>query len=239
MKLLKILFLAVIFATGFINAEAQTADEIINKYVEAIGGKDKVSEIKTVYMEGNIDMMNNLAPSVTYIVNGKGVKNEVDFNGTKMITCYTDKGGWTINPMAGQTTATPVPEDVLKTGQLGLDATGPLFDYASKGNKVEFVGKENGTYHLKVVTPTNVESHFYIDTASYYISKTVTPISANGQQIEMSAENSDFKKTNNGVIMPYSVKLDFVGTGLVITTTAKIIEVNKEIDESIFEMPKN
>lgn len=239
MKLLKILLLAVIFTARFINAEAQTADDIINKHIEAIGGKDKVSEVKTIYMEGSLDMMNNQSPSVTYIVNGRGYKNEVDFNGTKMITCYTDKGGWTINPFTGQTVATPVAEDVLKAGQLQLDASGQLFDYASKGNKVQFIGKENGTYHLKVVTPTNIETAYFIDTTSYYISKMVTHMTANGQQLEMSAENSDFKKANNGMIMPFSIKVDFVGTGLIITTTSKIIEINKPIDESIFEMPKN
>ena len=55
--------------------------------------------------------------------------------------------------------------------------------------------------------------------------------------MEISVENSDFKKTDNGLIMPFSGKLDF--PGLTITTIYKKIEINKEIDEAIFEMPKN
>ena len=30
---------------------AQTADNVINKYLEAMGGKEKVSQVKTIYTE--------------------------------------------------------------------------------------------------------------------------------------------------------------------------------------------
>ena len=220
------------------DVHAQTADEIINKHIEAIGGKEKVGQVKTLYMEGTLDLMGNQAPSVTQIVHGKGYKNEVDFNGSKMVTVYTDKAGWTINPMAGQTEPTPVAEDLVKTSQMQLDATGPLFDYAAKGNKVQFVGRDKGTYHLKVSTPSNNDIDFYIDTTSYYITNMVMNMNINGQDLEMSVENSDYKKIDNGLVMPFSTKLDFRGTGLVITTNQKKIEVNKEISETIFEMPK-
>ena len=232
----KIALLTLILVPAFIYTKAQTADEIINKYIDAIGGREKVSQVKSVYIEGDMDIMNNKAPSVTYIVNGKGYKNEVDFNGAKIITAYTDNGGWTLNPMAGQTTPTPVPEDVLKSGRLQLDAAGPLFNYAAKGNKVEFLGKEEGGYKLKLTTSLNTEILFFIDTASYQVVKTVTNIPANGQQIEMTVENSDFRKTDFGTVMPYTMKLNF--PGLTITNTSNKIVINKEIDKAVFEMPK-
>ncbi len=62
-------------------------------------------------------------------------------------------------------------------------------------------------------------------------------MTVNGQEMEISVENSDFKKTDNGLIMPFLGKIDF--PGLTITTIYKKIEINKEIDEAIFEMPKN
>jgi hypothetical protein len=66
----------------------------------------------------------------------------------------------------------------------------------------------------------------------------VMNMNINGQDIEMLVENSDYKKIDNGLIMPFSSKLDFRGTGLLITTNQKKIEINKEIDVAIFEMPK-
>ena len=238
MKISSLLLLTVAISVAGYHVHAQTADDIINKHIQAIGGKEKLGQVKTIYMEGTLDLMGNQAPSVTQIVHGKGYKNEVDFNGSKMVTVYTDKAGWTINPMAGQTEPTPVAEDLVKTSQMQLDATGPLFDYAAKGNKVQFVGTEKGTYHLKVSTPANNDIDFYIDTTTYYISNMVMNMNINGQDLEMLVENSDYKKVDNGLVMPFSTKLDFRGTGLVITTNQTKIEVNKDINESIFEMPK-
>jgi len=237
MKIVKIALLTFIIAAGFINASAQTADEVINKYVDALGGKEKVNQVNSIYTEGEMDIMSNKAPSVTYILNGKGYKNEVDFNGSKIISAYTDKGGWTVNPMAGQNVATPVSEDLVKAGQLNLDAAGPLVDYAKKGNKVELLGKDGSNYKIKIITPANVEIIYFIDTATYYNVKTVTKMMTNGQELEITVENSDFKKTDNGLVMPYAGSITY--PGLTINFVNTKIEVNKPIDAAIFEMPKN
>jgi len=47
MKITKHCLLLLAALPAMIIAHAQTADEIINKYVDAIGGKDKLSQIKS------------------------------------------------------------------------------------------------------------------------------------------------------------------------------------------------
>src|SRR5688572_7149153 len=102
MKSLRVVMLAAITSIAGI-VQAQTADEIVNKHIDAIGGKDKINGIKTVYTEYDMDVMGQQAPGVTYVLNGKGYRNEMDFGGQKIIQVVTDKGGWGINPMMGQT----------------------------------------------------------------------------------------------------------------------------------------
>jgi outer membrane lipoprotein-sorting protein len=221
--------------------QTQTADQIISKYIDAIGGKERLSQIKTLHTEEEMIIMNNPSPSVTDVVDGKGYKNQVDFNGQQVITCYTDKSGWTVNPLAGQPTPAAVPADQLKIGQMQLDIAGPLVGYSAKGNKVSLTGTEKlggaTVYKLKLTTADNTEMDFFIDTNSFYLSKAIIRLSAGGNPFEVVVVTSNYKKTPFGYTLPFTREVSY--PGLTITTEVKKVEINNEIDPSIFVMPKS
>ena len=180
---------------------AQTADEIVAKYVDAIGGQKLVSGITSITIESNVAAMGSDDPSTTHILNGKGFKNETDFNGSKIVNCVTDKGGWAINP--GQSTPTSMSEDRAKAGKGAFQVGGPLFDYAAKGYKVEMAGKDAADYKLKV-TASGVNITYYINTTTYLIDKMVNTVNANGQDLEITTAFRDYKKTDIGFVMAYT-----------------------------------
>src|SRR6476660_7356930 len=107
-------FMAVATLAGAVTLSAQTADEIVGKYVAAIGGKDAISKVKSMTMETSVQVMGTDAPGTTTIVDGVGFRSETDFNGQKIIQCLTDKSGWMVNPMAGAADPTPMPDDQYK-----------------------------------------------------------------------------------------------------------------------------
>jgi hypothetical protein len=238
MKALKIALLGLTTLGSVTLAHAQTADEIISKHIDAIGGKDRLSKINSLYVESTIDVMGNEASSTTTILNGKAFKSEVDFGGQKIVQCVTDKGGWSINPMQGQTTATPMPAEQLDALKGQIDVGGPLYNYAEKGNKVELQGKEdvNGVsaYKIKLTTPGKVENTYYIDPATYYVLKTISKANIGGQDMETSIVYSNYQKTDFGYVMPYSTEMT-LPQGFTIKSSAKKVEVNKTIDENIFK----
>ncbi|PWT78359.1 MAG: outer membrane lipoprotein-sorting protein [Bacteroidetes bacterium] len=242
MKALKFGFIFFITCLGAFALHAQTADDIINKHIEAIGGKEKLKGIKSLYAESSLEVMGNEAPSTTYILNGKGFKSETDFNGQKIVQCVTDTGGWMINPMLGQTTAEAIPADQLRGTQAQFQVGGPLLDYASKGHKVEYMGKEdvNGAkaYKLKLTTKDSATVVYYIDSATNYLSKAVTSVNVNGQPTETTIAFSDYQKTDYGYVM--GMKQDItLPQGITLTITYKKVEINKDIDPKIFQMPKS
>jgi hypothetical protein len=240
-KLFHLALLTSIAVMGFIKLPAQTADEIIKKWTDAMGGKDKLGSIKTIYTEGDLNVMNNPAPHKTYMINGKSYKSVTDFNGQIIIDCYGMDSGWSVNPFAGATTPVNMSAAQVKLGQLELDGPGSLFDYATKGSKVEFLGKENlngaTCYKLKLTTATGVEATFFIDSTTNYISKLVKKLTVDGQDIEVTAVMTNYKKTDEGFTMPFSQEITLPGLSLTIDN--KKIEINKEIDPTIFEKPKS
>ena len=216
---------------------AQTADEIVSKYVDAIGGKDKISQVKSIYMENNMAAMGNDNPNVINVLNGKGYKSETDFQGQKIIQCYTDKGAWQINPMAGSSAAEAMPADQYNANKELIDVGGNLYDYAAKGSKVELVGKDGGAFKIKLTTKENAEVNYWIDPSTYYITKVVRKGNMMGQEVEITVKLSDYKKTDFGYVIPYSTEMDFGGQ-FSLTSTIKKVEINKTIDPAIFIAPK-
>src|SRR5580704_7548987 len=115
---------------------AQTAEEIVNKSLDAIGGKDAIAAVKSIIYNQTLEVMGNEVSTVTTIVAGKGFKSETDFQGTKIIQCMTDHGGWAVNPMApgGATTPTALPDDQVKQSAGRLNVV-PLLGWSTNGGK--------------------------------------------------------------------------------------------------------
>lgn len=240
MKNLKIGLLAVAALFSASLTRAQSADEIIAKYINAIGGKEKLQGITSVRMENTLSIMGNEAPNTTTIVNGKGYRNESEFNGAKIIQVITDKGGWMINPMAGATDPQALPEDQVKAGKGQIYAV-PLLDYAARGGKAELVGKEKvGTvdaYKVKVTDADNTATTYYFDPTTNYLVQVTRSSEMMGQQVDVTATYSDYKKTDFGWVVPQNIEIN-MGGQFSMTMKLKNIDVNKEVDPKIFDMPK-
>jgi hypothetical protein len=223
-------------APAQVSAAALTADDVVNKHLDALGGKDAISKVKTMTVEGTMQVMGNDAPTTTITVNGVGTKQESDFNGTKIISCYTNKGGWAVNPMAGASEPTPMPEDQYNSGKAGIYIGGPLYNYADKGSTIELASKDDKTYTIKLTTKEKVKLTFVIDAKTYLVNSMTSEGQMQGQPVTITASYSDYRKTETGFMVPYGIGLDLGQFQLSITVNK--VELNKTIDPAIFAMPK-
>jgi hypothetical protein len=223
-----------------ITVNAQTADEIIAKHIEATGGKEKLGAINSVSIENTMHVMDNDSPNKIIILNGKGYRTESDFNGQKLIQVYTDKGGWAINPFEGGDAPAAMPTDQYKSGA-GLVNIVPLLNYAARGEKAELLGQEKvgktDAYKIKITDKDNIATTYFIDPATYYVIQSVRPAQMMGQTMEVTTTYSDFKKSDYGWVAPQVAEINFGGQ-FSMTSKANKVEVNTPVDVSVFEMKK-
>jgi hypothetical protein len=231
--LMKRSFFVLMAVLGMTTLRAQSVDDIVGKYINAIGGKAALASVNSLVITGNINVAGQDAPSTTYILAGKGYRSEMDFGGQKMIQAVSPAGGWQITP--GSDAAQPMPAEQAKMSQGQYVIGGILTNYAAQGYKLELIGKDTADYKLKMTTSSGGIT-FYINMKTYLIDKEVINSSMGGQDFEINITFSDYRKTDSGYILAFNSTL-VVPQATLMTTVSKVT-VNTQIDPTIFNMPK-
>ncbi len=228
-----ILFAALFFA-GTATLKAQTADEIVNKHVDAVGGAANWKKVNSIKLVGSMNAGGVELPITVTTVDKKGYRMEFSMNGIVNYTILTPSAGWMYFPTQGQTKPEAMPAEMIKDQEDQLDASmDALIDYKAKGNKLTYLGKDEveGTecHKLKVTHKNGKEETVYLDLTTFYTVRSVEKSTADGKETEEVSNMSDYQKTPEGIMFPMSIEAD--GTPMKI----KKIEINQPVDQNIFK----
>lgn len=214
------------------NSYAQTVEELQQKYFDALGGKAKLATLKNIYQEANMAIMGMEMPSKMWIVFGTAMRQEIDVQGQKIITFISSDSGWSVNPLMGAIMPQPLPKEAVKEYAAVLVPGGELASYKDKGYTASYDGKENvegkPSYKVKLVKDST-ESFFYIDEATNYITRNITKTNVMGQKVEVTTTFSDYKKTPEGYIFPFTSVVNNPMIGEIKATVTKL-EINQPVD---------
>ena len=237
----KILFLIVLLTITNRLGYAQTVDEIINKHLEAQGFMN-IKNIKTMKITGKIKMADKLCPFKMYIKQPHSMRSEITVDGKTVIQSFDGQVGWFINPMDKKPKPQKMQPEMME--QLKKQAAifdSPFADYKAKGIKISLAGTEKinkkKAYKLKITTKDNQELTGYIDVASNMFVRSVVTMKKDNQTAIIL---TDFKKHKDagGVKIPYDIDVKINGQSAQEMIFNKI-DVNTDLKNSIFSMPKN
>lgn len=219
----------------------QTADELIQKNIQAKGGIDKIKAIKSVRMTGKLnagggfaaaELQENQRPNL--------VRETVSLQGMTAVQAYDGSAGWQIQPFGGHKDPELMGEDDLRDLLLDADFDGPLVDYKEKGNTVEFLGHDvvdgDDALRLKVTQKNGDIIYYYLDPDTYLEIRKEVQEFIRGSVRESVIDLGSYKPVA-GVMYPFTISQGSKANPGAQTTTFEKIEVNVPINPSDFAVP--
>jgi hypothetical protein len=229
-------------ATAPAATAAPTADELVEKNIQAKGGREKIKAVQTLRMTGTMDIGQGAkAPFTLEMKRPHKMRIEFTLQGMTGIQAYDGSAGWMVMPFMGKKDPEALSADDLKGMEEQADFEGPLFDYKAKGNQVESLGKEDvdGTpaYKLKVTKKNGDISYIYLDADAYLEIKEEGKRNLRGQEVELVSTSGDYK-TVDGLVFPFSLGSKPKGAPSGQVITVEKIEVNPSVEDTRFAQPK-
>src|SRR5246127_530967 len=192
-----------------VNAFAQSADEIIARYIKTVGGMDRIAAVTSLRRTGKFTGGGFEAQVLEENARPNRVRQEFALQGMTAVNAYDGTTGWKIDPFEGKKDPESLSEEELKSIIEDSDLDGPLVNYAQKGNKVEYTGTEpvegSEAYKIKVTNPAGDVRTYFIDTTSYVPIKIETHRMVRGSERVYETILGDYKDVN-GWYLPFSVE---------------------------------
>jgi hypothetical protein len=231
----------VLLAVGF-SAHAQTADELVQKNIQAKGGLDKINALKSIRMTGKLDVGGGIVGIVTQEnQRPKLLRETFTLQGMTQVQAYDGETGWQIQPFGGHKEPALMGEDDLRDLLIDADFDGPLVNYQEKGNKVEFLGHDivdgDDALRLKVTLKNGDIVYYYLDPDTFLEIKTERREFIRGAVHENVAQLGSYKPVN-GVMFPHAVSVGpKEDPSQAQSITYDKIEANVDLPESDFAVP--
>jgi hypothetical protein len=228
-------------------AAAQTADEIIEKHLAALGGRTALNNVKSRSMKGTISVSTPVGELTGPIEVLNQVPNksrtfiQLDLSSLGLGKVVQDQrfdgtAGYVIDTMQGNRDISGDQLEVMKNALF----PNAFLNYKEKGATVELAGKEKAgdrdAYVLSGKFKAGPVVRQYIDAETYLPIRTVMKVMVPqlGTEVEQTTETSDFRDVD-GIKVPFQIKtISSIQTVLVTVTQ---VEQNKPIDAGLFSKP--
>ncbi|HZS55800.1 MAG TPA: hypothetical protein VFA65_15475 [Bryobacteraceae bacterium] len=221
---------------------AQTAADLVAKNLEARGGVEQIKAIKSLRMTGRMQQGGFILELSRTSVAPNLLRDTYTIQGMSQIQAYDGSSGWKISPFEGRKDPELLGEEELRDITEDADFYGPLVDYSTKDNRVEYLGHDtvdgDDAYRLKVTLANGDIIYYYLDPDTYLEIRTEKMEFVRGAVHESVTNLGSYKKVA-GVYFPFSMEVG--GANQDPNSFAKItfekIEANVPVDPTEFKMP--
>ena len=238
--LLSFFLLSLLTSPGY----SQKASDILDKMIDALGGREVLATIKDVTISGSIEIIVMGASGLATVYHTEPNKLRMDIEIIGMvITVATDGEGtvWMINPQTGSTEemsgkdAEEMRKDCFDFGYSALlypEKYGITYAYKGK-EKIE----EKDCFVLERTFSDGQKRTLYIDSKTYLTFKIKENTwNDSGVEVELEEFRSDYKKVDG--VMFYHSATSFIDGGEAVKVTVTNVRFNTGLEDFLFKMSK-
>lgn len=227
---------------GSADVAAQSLDEVLAGYYEAVGGLDNWKALESMSATGTMVMMGGLeAPFTIMTKRPAKVRIEFSLQGMSAIQAYDGETAWMIMPFMGSSDPQVMPAEMANQVTEEADIDGPLIGWKEDGHQLELVGKEDldGTeaFKIKVTRKSGEVLHIYLNAEDYLPVRFAANRNMQGQEVLVETTLSDYRKVGN-LLFAHAISAQAEGAPMGgQTITIDKVEVNPELQDGLFAMP--
>ncbi len=217
-----------------------TLEEILDKHYEARGGEEAWEQVESLKFTGVMytkDALFNVAA-----VYKRPDLCRLDFQAGRIyfIEAFDGKIPWQMNP--GMKTRPQIMKGKRAKEMIDTcDFEGPLINSKKKSHKIKYLGEQTvdgrSAYVLEVTLNTGNIDKYFIDPETF-LPYMVQGTSTIQDQIVSTTVKLDQYMEIDGITVPFDYEFIVDGNPSPETMEIRTIELNTEIDDSIFNLPK-
>ncbi len=235
LSFLSLFFMSLLTVPGF----CQKASDILEKMIEAQGGRKLLEGIKDTTVSGTIEMIQfGMNGSLTmYQKEPNKMRMDIEVMGMVITQAFDGETAWWINPQTGSSEEMPEKQaEDMKRQALGNDS---LIHPEKYGITYTYKGKEKieGKDYL-VIEQTfsdGFQATLYIDPQTYLTYKTKgTTTNQMGVEVEGETYFSDYKKVE-GMMVPYTLTIYQDGEEFMKMSITEVT-FNSSLEDDLFKM---
>jgi len=227
-------------------ASAQTADDIIEKHLAALGGRAALAKVRSRSMKGTMTLTTpagdvsgpveifNEAPNKSRLL----LNLDLTSFGAGQMTVdqrFDGTSGYVIDTLQGNRDISGGQLENMKNGSF----PSPLLNYKDRGMTVELAGKEKAVdrdAYLLVLTPkSGPVARQFIDSETFLLIRVVIKVELpQVGELEQTTDFSDYRAVD-GVKVPFTIRASSTVQRSTVALTN--VEHNTSIDQALFSKP--
>ncbi|HEY6784499.1 MAG TPA: hypothetical protein VI159_06075 [Gemmatimonadales bacterium] len=237
-------FVSFVLTPGVMTAQLAprpSVDTIVARYLAARGGAARIRDTRTIRLVGHMELGQGADGIDTIEMARPGrIRTTVHLAQGTLVQAYDGKTVWGIEPFNGDSTPHVADAGTAKNVIAGGDMDGPLLDYKARGIQVSLIGLDTAqgrpAWALKVVRPDSTVDTYYIDTASYSLTRWQGRRVQGGEPVTYETYFRDYRRYG-GMLFPCRLEshtLGRPGSQLIVVDS---VAVDLPVSDDRFKMP--